>query len=104
MSLTKGKIAKLIVKSKGICHLCGSPFVNEQPTVDHLIPRGIGGKDSISNLAVAHRSCNMKRNREDIQFFKMRMHMMKAFPYLEEKVFYVRDHKLCLRGTRIRNW
>lgn len=30
-------------------------------TIEHLVPRGKGGRDSRSNLVVAHRRCNGKR-------------------------------------------
>lgn len=30
-------------------------------TIDHVVPRSIGGQDEIGNLRLAHRSCNMTR-------------------------------------------
>lgn len=41
------------------CHLCGLPFSSDDPAVaDHVIPRGLGGSDNLTNLKAAHRSCN----------------------------------------------
>ena len=50
------------------CHLC-SKRVNptianpdpRAPTIDHLIPVAAGGVDELSNVALAHRSCNCSR-------------------------------------------
>lgn len=50
------------------CHLCGKrvnpSIVNPDPrapTIDHLIPIADGGLDELSNVALAHRSCNCAR-------------------------------------------
>ena len=58
----------LFVASGGKCHLCGNK-VNmnlsgshpEGPTVDHLLPLSDGGLDCRTNVALAHRRCNIKR-------------------------------------------
>ena len=45
------------VKSKygNACHLCGKKGAD---TIDHVIPRSVGGSDRLTNLRPAHRSCN----------------------------------------------
>lgn len=50
------------------CHLCGkrvNPTIANPdpraPTIDHLIPVTAGGIDELSNVALAHRSCNCAR-------------------------------------------
>lgn len=53
------------------CRLCGDPVDVSlksphrlSPTVDHIVPRALGGSDERSNLQLAHRSCNSsKRHR-----------------------------------------
>jgi 5-methylcytosine-specific restriction endonuclease McrA len=71
------KISKKLAKMETLrrrpggdkCHLCGSPLDfsirrTKHPlyvTVDHLIPKSLGGGDHINNLKLAHRSCNMRR-------------------------------------------
>lgn len=51
------------------CHLCGDPVIDsagtahnpEGATVDHLTPIALGGSHTWSNVALAHRSCNVLR-------------------------------------------
>lgn len=31
------------------------------PTVEHLVPRSRGGSDDLSNLRVAHHTCNVRK-------------------------------------------
>lgn len=40
------------------CHLCGEEGAD---TMDHLLPRSMGGDHSLENLRPAHRSCNSAR-------------------------------------------
>lgn len=40
------------------CHLCGHAGAS---TADHLIPRSLGGDNSLANLRPAHVSCNSAR-------------------------------------------
>jgi 5-methylcytosine-specific restriction endonuclease McrA len=46
-----------------ICHICGEGFTdpNDPPVADHVVPRGVGGSDNVSNLRAAHRSCNGRK-------------------------------------------
>jgi hypothetical protein len=50
------------------CHICGRkvpdrPYraLPDDPTIDHLIPVAFGGRDALSNLALAHNKCNTDR-------------------------------------------
>ena len=56
----------LAVHWGGRCHLCGGPVETFTPrghpyalTIDHIKPRALGGRDTLSNLAPAHLACNM---------------------------------------------
>lgn len=54
-------------QQRGECPLCGraikwnAQIEDEAPTLDHIIPRSLGGCDHIDNLRVAHRRCNELR-------------------------------------------
>src|SRR5687767_5868977 len=67
----------LLSKSKGLCALCNRPLgINpDLITGDHRIA---GGKNTISNLYLAHRSCNSSRGNLDFNL---------ARPLVEFKVF-----------------
>jgi 5-methylcytosine-specific restriction endonuclease McrA len=55
--------AKRIVDSAAVCHLCGQGTRPGDPFVaDHIIPRALGGPDTLDNLAPAHRSCNGRKS------------------------------------------
>lgn len=50
------------------CHLCGKRVPDHgyqarpsDPTIDHLIPMGAGGDDTLTNVALAHNLCNSRR-------------------------------------------
>lgn len=56
------------------CHLCGLPIpldIVKQThplfgTIDHVVPRSLGGLDTADNRKPAHRICNSLRGVEDI--------------------------------------
>ena len=54
------------------CHWCGrathicDDVAPDQATVDHRIPRGRRGPDTIENCVSACRQCNEARNRSDV--------------------------------------
>lgn len=59
-------IVRLIKQSNGLCHYCrrrtnrvvGSPL---QATREHVVPRSMGGPNSIHNYVLACADCNNKR-------------------------------------------
>ena len=48
----------VLIRDRGICWLDGQPGAN---SVDHVVPRELGGTDSMSNLRAAHLHCNSAR-------------------------------------------
>lgn len=44
------------------CWICGDRFPTYYvPQLDHVVPRSRGGRTTLRNLQLAHRSCNMSR-------------------------------------------
>jgi 5-methylcytosine-specific restriction endonuclease McrA len=46
------------------CFYCGTPFTPagaRQRTVDHRVPRALGGTEGLANLVFACRSCNQRK-------------------------------------------
>jgi 5-methylcytosine-specific restriction endonuclease McrA len=61
-SFTREDDAALRVTQKK-CYLCGTPFTRRNPaTIDHIVPLAKGGLHDKTNIALAHRSCNIKKN------------------------------------------
>ena len=65
-------------EQKGICGLCGNPmekdFLNNQLCqVDHLTPVAQGGSNDLSNLVLAHRTCNQEKANKTLgEYFQWR--------------------------------
>lgn len=60
------QLMRLGRKEKWVCWLCGGrvrPLGEgpEAPTRDHVLPRSLGGRDSLRNYRLAHQGCNNKR-------------------------------------------
>lgn len=45
-------------KANGKCAICGKPVKFKRMTVDHKIPISKGGTNDLSNLQLAHLTCN----------------------------------------------
>jgi 5-methylcytosine-specific restriction endonuclease McrA len=48
-------------RDKRLCYLCGRYVLPSDASRDHLVPKSVGGSDSLSNLALAHKDCNAAR-------------------------------------------
>jgi 5-methylcytosine-specific restriction endonuclease McrA len=60
--------AKALARYGWVCWLCGEPITEGWPdrhplsaSVDHVLPRSLGGSDSIQNLRPVHFGCNASR-------------------------------------------
>jgi len=52
------KIRQLVINRDGCCQRCGT---EDNLSVDHIVPRKLGGDDSLSNLEVLCASCNSSK-------------------------------------------
>jgi HNH endonuclease len=60
--LTREQLFEFLMKRDGTdCFLCGTPFINQHPTIDHWIPKAAGGGDEVENLRLMHRKCNLSK-------------------------------------------
>ncbi len=48
----------LAAAQDGHCALCGKDLGEDRPTIDHCIPKFMGGADKLGNLLAAHGECN----------------------------------------------
>ena len=51
------KLREIVIRRDGVCQMCGQ----EGNHVDHVIPRRLGGDDSITNLQLLCASCNLSK-------------------------------------------
>jgi 5-methylcytosine-specific restriction endonuclease McrA len=52
------RIRQTVINRDGCCQRCGT---EEKLTVDHIVPRVLGGDDNLSNLQVLCQSCNSSK-------------------------------------------
>jgi 5-methylcytosine-specific restriction endonuclease McrA len=46
------------------CFVCGEHVAMEDVSLEHILPLSLGGTDDMDNLAISHRSCNMRRGND----------------------------------------
>ena len=54
------KISICIERQDGKCGICGDQLAGEIH-IDHIIPRALGGPDTLDNLQAAHAVCNLRK-------------------------------------------
>lgn len=58
---------RLIAKHGMVCALCSKPIEYEHElTVDHIIPRAMGGATTYENCQLAHKDCNLRKGNKYI--------------------------------------
>ena len=71
-TIHKNKRNRIIAKSGNICAICGRPILNNECTIDHIVPITRGGTYDDNNLQVAHKDCNlMKANLKEKKFYSL---------------------------------
>lgn len=64
---TPPRVARLLKKQQGRCLWCGLYFRPEdEPEVDHIIPRALGGRDGYHNWQLLHRHCHDAKTADDL--------------------------------------
>lgn len=76
-SLYKNKIPyskrNIFVRDKYTCQYCGKKMIQPQCTVDHIIPKALGGKSSWNNCVCACKSCNNIKGDKHLDHTKLRL-------------------------------
>jgi RNA-directed DNA polymerase len=61
--LIEGKLARLLKDQKGKCRFCGLLFKDGDIwEIDHIIPKSLGGTNTLDNCQVLHRHCHDQRH------------------------------------------
>jgi 5-methylcytosine-specific restriction endonuclease McrA len=60
-------------KGRPVCYICGCPLTWETITIDHVVPKVLGGGNSKKNTKPACRPCNNAKGGSSLeQFLKLR--------------------------------
>lgn len=61
---TRKDLIASALKSKAPCPLCNSPLsqFEDHLHIDHITPRSRGGKNTLDNLQVVHKTCNLRKS------------------------------------------
>ena len=57
----KRKGSQVREKYDPCCYWCGKPLSLSEQTLEHMIPRSMGGGNNLENLRIACRQCNSSR-------------------------------------------
>jgi 5-methylcytosine-specific restriction endonuclease McrA len=52
------KLRQVVINRDGCCQMCGT---EDNLTVDHIVPRRLGGDDNLNNLEVLCSQCNSSK-------------------------------------------
>jgi 5-methylcytosine-specific restriction endonuclease McrA len=62
-------LTKAFGKHGGQCYYCRKAIGRDEFSLDHIEPKCCGGSDSIQNLAICHKACNINKGRLPIEAF-----------------------------------
>jgi len=79
---SRAKRKKRLAK-KRVCAICGLGLSPSEMTVDHIVPRSLGGSNEAWNLRAAHKRCNSARGSvmEDTAEVRTAAFIHRAFGY-----------------------
>lgn len=63
-----------------ICQYCGDPCTEKQLTLDHIIPKSMGGRTTWTNIASACMNCNTKKANRTPQQAGMKLIQQATYP------------------------
>jgi 5-methylcytosine-specific restriction endonuclease McrA len=63
----------IIKRDKYTCQYCGKLLGKKEHTVDHIIPRSKGGKNTWENLVTSCRKCNFKKANKTLNETNMKL-------------------------------
>lgn len=64
----RAMLVEVAERDAWFCSLCQHPVspdadanADDRPTIDHVIPKSLGGPDTLDNYRLAHRACNLAK-------------------------------------------
>ncbi len=68
--MNKKNVKKSLFKSRGNkCHYCNCELTHETATIEHIVPKFLGGSNKLSNLALSCGPCNHSKGWNDGEAF-----------------------------------
>jgi len=69
--MSAAKKRAVIEKTDGCCGYCGLTVSADEGTTDHIQPRSQGGGNSIGNLILSCRPCNLAKGNRSLDEFRL---------------------------------
>jgi hypothetical protein len=60
---TKAVLTHLLERDGLLCQLCQKSLGEEDLSIDHIMPQGVGGRHTLDNFQLAHGRCNKSKGR-----------------------------------------
>ena len=72
----------LYKRDGGKCAYCGKPLSREEATIDHIIPKKLGGKTNWENCVISCKKCNSRKDDKTLEEAGM---TLRVTPYNPKK-------------------
>jgi 5-methylcytosine-specific restriction endonuclease McrA len=76
----------LISRDNSSCQYCGKHLLPAQITIDHILPKALGGKTSFLNCVVCCKSCNTKKSYKTLQQTNMTLLRLPSIPTMVDYI------------------
>lgn len=86
---------RMILREKhgNVCQICGKEVEEKEMCVEHVIPKSKGGNNSIENLSLTCRTCNLKKGVSKSCDFKTSK-IISEFDFLKKLINYEKKNKV----------
>lgn len=75
----------LYARDRNLCAYCGTHFENKDLTIDHVLPKSKGGKNTWTNCVAACKPCNLRKGSKTPEQAKMPLLYVPYAPNVFEK-------------------
>ena len=72
--------ANLLARDESSCQYCGKYLTRGESTVDHVVPRSLGGETKWDNVVIACPECNRKKGGRTPQQARMKLRKLPIAP------------------------
>lgn len=70
----------VFIRDKYTCQYCGKKMVENKCTVDHILPKSLGGKSSWENCVCSCYKCNNEKGDKPIYNTRLKLHKQPKIP------------------------